>query len=282
MLARPSRPLLALLALGVVTALVAMRRPPEVAPQNDLLNATLWAARSVEYKANALALFQLADLRLDAALADPAWTAVDDASPAGKPAAIIADVDETLLDNSPYQAWLVRAREEYAPETFDAWTRDAAAPPVPGAVEFTRRAAERGVTVFYVTNREASQEDATRSNMAALGFPIGDGVDTFLMSGERPDWTSRKGTRRAFVARDYRVLLLLGDNYGDFSDDFALPLDGRLASFERHRTHFGRDWLMLANPQYGSFESAPFDHDRSFAAGIRRQRKVDALPDWTP
>ncbi len=92
---------------------------------------------------------------------------------------------------------------------------------VPGAVDFTKYADSKGVKVFYVTNRTADEEDATRKNMEALGFPMGGNVDTFLMSKEQPDWTSKKGTRRAFIARDYRILLLIGDNYGDFSDDYG-------------------------------------------------------------
>src|ERR1041385_8490223 len=44
------------------------------APQNDLLNATLWMQRAVEYKANSLSAFALAKLRLEQALADQNWT----------------------------------------------------------------------------------------------------------------------------------------------------------------------------------------------------------------
>jgi len=44
---------------------------------------------------------------------------------------------------------------------------------------------------------------------------MGDNVDTFLSAKEQPDWGSAKGTRRAFIAKDYRILLLLDDNLGD-------------------------------------------------------------------
>ncbi len=57
--------------------------------------------------------------------------------------------------------------------------------------------------VFYVTNRGAETEKDTRENMQLLGFPMGGNVDTFLMQGERPDWTGAKGTRRAVIAKDY-------------------------------------------------------------------------------
>lgn len=261
--------------------LLGMRgRHSDVPPQNDLLNATLWSSNSIEYKANALAVFQLARIRLDQALADPAWSALAQVGAGEKPTAVIADVDETLLDNSAYQAWLIRSGQSFSSRTFAVWVRDARAGAIPGAVEFANYAVTKGVTMFYVTNRDAPEETATRVNMEALGFPMGGGVDTFLMNGERPEWTSRKSTRRDLIAATHRVVLLLGDNYGDFSDDYGQPEAGRLASFERNLPHFGRDWLTLANPQYGSFETAPFLGDFSLPPHERRRQKIDAIPAW--
>ena len=116
--------------------------------------------------------------------------------------------------------------------------------------------------------------------MEALGFPMGGNVDTFLMSKEKEDWTSKKGTRRDFVSKDYRVLLLLGDNYGDFSDDAGKSEAERLASLEANMAHVGHDWIFIANPEYGSFESAPFGNDFKKSPDERRQLKIDALSAW--
>ena len=113
------------------------------------------------------------------------------------------------------------------------WTKAMAAKAVPGAVDFLKYADSKGVKIFYVTNRDAAQEEATRKNIEALGFPMGGNVDTFLMNKEKEDWTSKKGTRLAFVGKDYRVLLLLGDNYGDFSDDSGGSEADRLASLDK-------------------------------------------------
>ena len=71
----------------------------EAVPQNDLLNATLWMANSVEYDATVEGIFALAKLRLDEALEDKDWTAVPDKQGDGyqeEPVAIIADLDEAL------------------------------------------------------------------------------------------------------------------------------------------------------------------------------------------
>jgi len=263
------------LAAGAADTLVPV-------PQNDFLNATLWVSNSVEYKGNTLAMYQLAKMRLDEALADKNWTAATEQTGAYQdlPPAIILDADETAIDNGPYESWLVKAGQDYSGKTWAAWVAAGAARAVPGAVDFTKYADSKGVKVFYVTNRTADQEDATRKNMEALGFPMGGNVDTFLMSKEKEDWTSKKGTRRAFVARNYRVLLLFGDNYGDFSDDYGGTEAQRLVSFQANMSHIGHDWIFIANPEYGSFESAPFNNDYKLSPDQRRQMKIDALPAW--
>jgi acid phosphatase len=266
----------AILAFGGFAALAA-----DPVPQNDLLNATLWVSNAVEYKANTLAAFALAKMRLDEALADKSWTATGQSGAyQDLPPAIVADVDETLLDNGGYESWLVAAGQNYSSKTYDAWTKAKEAKAVPGAVELAKYADSKGVKIFYVTNRNADQEPQTRENMQALGFPMGGNVDTFLMQKEKEDWTAKKSTRRDFVAKDYRVVLLLGDNYGDFSDDFSGTEAERLKSFEANVAHFGHDWIMIANPEYGSFECAPFKCDYKLSDDERRKMKIDALPAW--
>lgn len=270
------------LAAGLVALPLAAARADDMAsvPQNDLLNATLWVSNSVEYKANTISMFQLARIRLDEALADKSSSAVDQADAADKPPAIIADVDETLFDNGGYEIWLIQNGKDYSGKTYDAWTKARAAKAMPGAVDFLKYADSKGVKIFYVTNRDAGQEEDTRANAEALGFPMGGNVDTFLMNKEHEDWTSKKGTRRDFVAKDYRVLLLLGDNYGDFSDDYGASEADREASLEKNMDHVGKDWIMFANPEYGSFESAPFMSNYKLSPDERRKMKIDAMAGW--
>ncbi len=248
--------------------------------QNDLLNATLWVSNSVEYKANTLQSFMLAKLRLDEAIADKTWSATNQTDAADKPLAIVADIDETLFDNGAYEAWLIKTGKDYSGKTYDVWAKDMTAKALPGAVDFLKYADSKGVKIFYVTNRDAGQEEATRKNAEALGFPMGGNVDTFLMNKEKEGWSSKKGSRLDAVSKDYRVLLLLGDNYGDFSDDASGSEADRAKSLEANMAHIGHDWIFIANPEYGSFESAPFMSDYKKSADERRQMKIDALPDW--
>jgi acid phosphatase len=249
---------------------------------NDLLNAELWMQTAIEYRANCLTVYALAKTRLDEALADTNWTAYDQTGDyRNLPPAVILDLDETAVENSTYEAGLVVNETHFDPKTWDEWTKFAQAKAVPGAVEFTQYAAARGVKVFYVSNRNADQKEATKSNLVALGFPMGGNVDTLLFQKDRPAWSSgAKGARFAYIANDYRVLLMFGDQIGDFSDRYNTSLADRDKLFEALKPHFGHDWMMLANPAYGSFESAPYGHDFKLSDDEKRAKKIGVLVPW--
>jgi 5'-nucleotidase (lipoprotein e(P4) family) len=270
-----------IVSLGCATPPVA--RQTLDPPASDLLNAVLWMQRSVEFKASALTAFALARIRLDQALADPSWTGApreQTGAYQSLPPAVILDVDETILDNSGYQAWMALKGTSFDPKTWNAYVNTVTSLAVPGALEFSRYADAKGVKVFYVSNRTAEEEPATRRNLEKLGFPMGGGVDTMLMTRKQPDWGSAKGTRRAFVAKSYRVLLNVGDNLGDFVDEYRGTEAERLKVLEQHRDRWGREWIVIANPAYGSFESAPFGHDFKLSDGERRRLKRAVLDAW--
>ena len=271
---------LAALALSLALSPAALAQD---VPANDNLNAVLWMQRSVEYKANALALFELAKIRLDQALKDKSWTA----APAEQTGdyknlspAIVVDVDETVLDNSNYQAWMVMNNETFSPKTWTQFVKSETSTAIPGAIEFVKYADAKGVRVFYVTNRTKVEEEPTRENMRKLGFPMAANMDTILSAKERPDWSSAKGTRRAAIAKHYRILLLVGDNFGDFTDAYKGSVEERQKVFEEHAARWGRDWLMLPNPSYGSFESAPFGGNYKLPFEEQRAAKRSVLTSW--
>lgn len=272
-------------AIAALVAAAALSAAPAIAadPADDGLLATLWMQKSIEYKGAALTAFTLARVRLDQALADKNWTAAPGEQTGNyqdKPPAVVLDVDETIMDNSGYQAWTVRAGTRFDPKTWTEYVNSETSLAIPGAVEFTQYAASKGVKVFYVTNRTKEEEPGTHKNMEKLGFPMGGNIDTLLTSREQPDWTSAKSTRRAYIAKDYRILLNLGDNYGDFSDDYRLDEAGRLKSYEANKDRFGKEWIMLPNPTYGSFESATFGHDFKKSPDEQRTAKRASLLPW--
>ncbi len=270
------------LALGaVLVALSGIAARAQDA--SDLLLATLWTQRSVEYKANALTVFALARIRLDEALVDRSWTAAP-AEQTGDyqtlPPAIILDIDETLLDNSKYQVWMMKNDKTFSTKTWNEFCAAQISTAIPGALEFVKYADSKNVKIFYITNRAAETEKDTRENMQKLGFPLGGNVDTFLMQNEKPEWGSAKSTRRAVVTKDYRVLLNIGDNFGDFDDRYRSSEADRLKAFDSDMAYWGKQWLMIANPTYGSFDTAPYGHDFKKSREEQRKAKRDVLESW--
>ena len=273
--------LLALMLVAMVGVAVPARA--EDSPAHDLLNAVLWMQRSVEYKANSLTAFALARIRLDQALSDPSWTAAPKEQTGAYqslPPAVVLDVDESILDNSGYQAWMVLRDTTFDPKTWNAYVNSGTSLPIPGAVEFAKYADSRGVMVFYVSNRTAEEEPATRKNLEKFGFPLSDKIDPMLMTNKQPGWGSAKGTRRAFICKTHRILLNVGDNFGDFVDEYRGTETERLKLMEQHRDRWGREWIMIANPSYGSFESAPYRHDFKLSEDEKRRLKRAVLDAW--
>lgn len=228
-------------------------------PHEGLL-AVLWVQRSAEYRAGALQAYRQATTNLARALADPDWTAALEQAEIDPqlPPAVIVDVDETVLDNSCYQARLIRDGDSYGPATWDPWVEEACAPPVPGALEFCLEAARQGATVFYVTNRRAHLRAATRRNLALWGFPLRADLETVLPRTDERD----KSGRRAQVAATHRVLLQVGDNAADFSALFdSVEARARDAAVTTYQAWWGERWILLPNPMYGAWEAALVDGD---------------------
>jgi 5'-nucleotidase (lipoprotein e(P4) family) len=276
----------ALAVPGCATVAEAPRAAPHAVVADDNLNAVAWMQASAEYAAVAVQTWHAATARLDAALADPAWDALapadrEGAPLAGLPPAVIVDVDETVLDNSPYQARLVRDGREFDDDSWDGWVAEAQAQAVPGAVEFARAAAARGVTMIYLTNRTEAQQQPTLANLRALGFPVA-GDDVFLgkgrtVAGCTQAGSSEKTCRRRLVARQYRVLMQVGDQLGDFVAGPDNRPATRHALLDAHRDWFGERWWMLPNPSYGSWQPALFGDDWRLPRESRRRAVRDSL-----
>jgi acid phosphatase len=210
---------------------------------------------AAEYWALASAAYRHAQIALEESLKDTSRTASLEQGSGyeGRPGAVILDLDETVLDNSPLQAQLVLDGALYLPATWEAWVDKVAAGLVPGSKDFITFAASKGVRTFFVTNRTASEQEQTLANLAALGIPASD--DTVLCVGEN-GWTSDKTVRRAQLAKTYRILLLVGDDMNDFVSTANLSPAQRMELAQKHASRWARDWILLPNPLYGSWERA--------------------------
>ena len=270
-----------LLLVASLGACAVHRGPaPALPPAHDAANAVAWQATSTEYRWIALQTYRAATVALDASLADPYWDALPpherDASAEGLPATVIVDVDETVLDNRAFQARNVVENRGFDGVAWAEWVRTARAPAIPGAVAFAQSAAARGITIHYVTNRGIELTEATLANLRAEGFPVTDA--RYILGRGTPvsdcDEGAGKQCRRRLVGRAHRVLIVIGDQLGDFMQDAAASAANIDAA---PRDWIGQRWFVLPNPIYGRWESGLFGHDWSLDEASRRERKQAVL-----
>jgi 5'-nucleotidase (lipoprotein e(P4) family) len=227
----------------------AARQPVAGTNNEYLVGAVLWTQSSGEARALAYQAYNFARILLDQDLRASRKRRIK--------RAVVVDVDETVLDNSPYQAWIIKEHKSY-PEKWTAWINRSEAAAIPGAVEFLNYARGRGVRVFYVTNRKPEEKEGTRANLKKLGFPdVSD--ETLLTRTDDPS----KEPRRQRIAEKYKIVLLIGDNLNDFAAVFEQKktVADRIAAAEQSRALFGTRFIMLPNPMYGDWENAVYDYN---------------------
>ena len=208
-----------------------------------MMQAILWQQLGAEHRALCYQAFNVAKNRLNIALAKKShWK---------KPLAIITDIDESILDNSPYDAKLALENKEYSQKTWKRWVDRAQAKAVPGAVAFMQYAKKRGVQVFYISNRRESLLKPTMENLRKLGFPYIDKEHFLLRTG-----SSSKHIRREKVRKSYHVVMYIGDNLSDLNHLFDHQgTKRRNFVADSLRNDFGNKYIVLPNPVYGDWET---------------------------
>ncbi|HNQ67778.1 MAG TPA: 5'-nucleotidase, lipoprotein e(P4) family [Bacteroidales bacterium] len=225
-----------------------------------LLNATLWVQTSAEFRACCYQSFNYAKLALDNNLK---------VSKGEKPAAVVLDIDETVLDNSYFEAFLILEDTSYTKENWKEWSDKKCATAIPGAIDFLNYAISKNVEIVYISNRRENETEATLENMKNLGFPEVKPENFYCRTDE-----SSKDARRAKVAEKYNIILLIGDNLADF-DSY---LDDRTENYgfdrvDELKDQFGSFFIILPNPMYGNWEK-PLVKDENKTS---LQNKIDAL-----
>lgn len=227
--------------------------------------ATLWQQSSGEARALQYQAFALARLMLDR-----------DLRTRGRPRlkrAVVVDVDETVLDNSRFQAGLIVNGEAFDNKAWIGWCNSKRATAIPGAVEFLKYAASRHVRVFYVTNRGVPEKAATITNLKQQGFPDVS-EETLVVRNDGPG----KEPRRQKISESYRIVLLCGDNLADFSNIFeGKTIEERNAAVDDARQRFGTQFIVLPNPTYGDWENAVYGYDSHLSEQDKAARRKAAL-----
>lgn len=203
-----------------------------------------WVRNSAEYRASVIQAFRLATDRAEKAYLGRSvgtW-------------AVVSDADETLLDNSEYQKERGAQGGGFTPETWRVWVTRRSAPSLPGAADFARRVRDLGGRFIVVTNRSDEECPDTEANLRTAGIV----VDAVLCrpAGPNPskqarfDAIAQGRTGKSLPALE--IVLWVGDNILDFPD---LAQDAR--SSPDRLSEFGKRYVVIPNPMYGSWERLP-------------------------
>lgn len=219
--------------------------------------ATLFMQKAAEYRALAYQAYNLARWRLDADFEKKNVKKLPKAEQK-KPRAIMIDIDETVLDNSPNQAFQVKNRTAFNNKDWLEWVEMRKAKAIPGAVDFVNYAASKGVRVFFVSNRNEVERQATIANLNSIGITNISDENLLLRTKE-----SSKEARRQLILQKYRIVMFVGDNLDDHSDVFEKKsVADRFAETDKAKDLFGKQYIMLPNAMYGTWETAVYEYGR--------------------
>ena len=232
-------------------------------PSNPQMLAVLYQQTAAEYRALCYQAFNVAQYQLDLRLKE---------THGAKKLSVVVDIDETILDNSPYEAKCI-LDDIYYPDGWEDWMNASSAKAIPGAMEFLQYAQSRGVEVFYVSNRKQEYFEQTLSNLRNLKFPFA--MEDHLLL--RRDESSKKG-RRQRVSNNTSIVMLIGDNLLDFSEIFEGKTSSeRFQATERLRDKFGTRFIVLPNAIYGDWLSVIHNSDNTLSPEEKKTFQRNAL-----
>lgn len=234
---------------------------PRVKYHNNLDSVTYFQL-AAENCALYLQCFALAEMRLIAELERARQAGREENS-----LYVVSDCDETLIDNSAYNVWLMSTGRDFHDDSWSQWCSTQEALATPGAVDFARFVIEHGATMVYVSSRFERDRQSTAQNLRALGFPLSesgsDPESTLLfLSGTVIDGKpTKKGEQLALLRRRFGFdpLLQLGDNLSDHDPErysTRVPHDQRLARSLQDARRWGHDCIVFPNPVYGSWRNS--------------------------
>lgn len=211
---------------------------------NEMVMAVAWMQNSAEYRELCYQAYNVALERVK--------EAVKNHKKGDKPLAIVLDADETVLDNSAFEAGLIGTDNAYNSKDWNEWCNAAEALAMPGAAEYLQAVDKLGVDIFYASNRSLSQVPGSAKNFKKIGFPQAD-AKHMIFKGEN----GNKMERFEKVMQDYDVVVFMGDNTGDLPiNSYHKSQDERNALVDAHKDEFGKRFIVFPNPSYGDWEPA--------------------------
>ncbi len=258
--------LVMIMSLGACATKPLTSKPNPSQPKQGII----WVDSAAEYEALSLQAYASATRHLDRLIADENWTALPGLQARPElPTAIILDVDETAISNVNFQLQL---EGSFSHEAFDKWHQNNPAGRMPGAPEFIQSARDKGVEIFFITNRPCHERDfapgpcpqeaITLQDLAEAGIETD--IDHLMLVGEQDGWSREKRFRQYDVAETHRVIMLFGDDLGDFlpcvrakpvAPCTAATAKDRSRMTLQHKEYWGAGWYILPNPMHGSWTS---------------------------
>ncbi len=228
--------------------------------------SVLWQQNAAEYKALCHQAYNIATMKLKEMKLEK-----------NVKYAIVTDIDETVLDNSPYSAMQIKKDIDFNRKDWITWGKKEQAKALPGAIDFFKFAHSLGFSVFYISNRWDAQLPETLNNLKKLQLPNIDAKHVFLKKE-----TSAKQKRRNRVLENYEIVMYLGDNLSDFSAQFDLQ-----GTVQRHkivdslRNDFGSKFIVFPNPMYGDWESKGiYENNRSWTNSQKDSIRKSKLREY--
>ncbi|MCB1024068.1 MAG: 5'-nucleotidase, lipoprotein e(P4) family, partial [Acidobacteria bacterium] len=228
--------------------------------------------KAAEYRALTYQAFNLAQMQLDA---DKKLSKKLPRSERKRPRAIVIDIDETVIDNSPAQAKLIKENAAFTIESFFEWKKAMKAKAVPGALDFLKYAKSKGFDIYYVSNVPDSFKEVTVAGLDALGFPDADNDHVLLITD-----SSSKEPRRRKVGETPRIVMFIGDSLNDLSEVFeGRSVEERFAEVDKARKMWGTKFIVIPNPTYGAWESAIYEGKR-LSDAEKKVKRHEALETY--
>jgi 5'-nucleotidase (lipoprotein e(P4) family) len=167
---------------------------------------------------------------------------------------VSVDIDETALDNSPYQLERAAYRLPFDLASFNAWVTRRQATAIPGVSEFMRTVRQLGGRVAWISNRDLQTLEATRANLMAL--QLWNEQDRLCLQAQTTPRPTKRMRRSEVVAGQgacswpgtkMRFIVFVGDQMGDFPEaDEGIPGAGTDLAF-------GRTCFLLPQAMYGDW-----------------------------
>lgn len=263
------------------------------------LLAINWVQQSGEYQALTYQAYNIAQVAFDNAVQQNITNP-----------AVVIDIDETVLDNSPYQASLIDTNNEFSSNTWNQWVMAEKAQVIPGAVEFINYVNSNGGTVFFISNRDESSthnsaqndlELATINNLHKLGI-TGVSEETVLLKGEftkiidgqenqGKQWREQAITKGLANGIKYNIVMLVGDNLNDFAEleknnndlrkKFVQTTKNQQGIFlqQTNQETIKPAYISLPNPMYGYWEYGLYK-ERNLTPEQKNQHRKKSLILW--